>query len=516
MTLTTGSTLVGNYTREFDLLTDRLQRQKFVSAGGSALFELEYAYQQGSYLHGITDRHAGAASDGFDATAIFSYDPRSRLLSRTLAADASGTARFFGYDELGNLILRDGASAGAASNQLYSGPRPHQLTQSTLLNKTYTHDDSGNVTRRGNQYYAYDSENRLGCVGTSASPCSSVVNSFAYDLDGNRIWEARSLSDVSIFFGSDFEFIPASPGKSRFHVVANGRVIATRNIDSTALRTELGGWLPFVDWSARELSPAVIALALSGLLLAALAAGRRQPWAEHPIRTAIAYGVLLSLVVPPVAARAGGAPPAISNRFTFSDHLGSPMLSINTAAEVVFRRVLEPFGRVIVETNPGETDPDLYTGKRRERISGLVDFGARWYDPEVGRFTALDPIAGILEDPQTHNGYSYVNNNPSNNIDPDGRCAWWGCLDLILYAAIAAAGSYAAATSGNSGSSGQGQAGVTFSFGGAANPREQGTADREQRTRRDPLSVLPEALRWRNHSIAKQAMRSHVADRITR
>ncbi|MFQ5515845.1 MAG: RHS repeat-associated core domain-containing protein, partial [Myxococcota bacterium] len=48
--------------------------------------------------------------------------------------------------------------------------------------------------------------------------------------------------------------------------------------------------------------------------------------------------------------------------------------------------------------------------------TGLVRFGARDYDPEVGRWTAKDPIrfAGGL------NLYAYVGSEPINRIDPSG------------------------------------------------------------------------------------------------
>ena len=40
----------------------------------------------------------------------------------------------------------------------------------------------------------------------------------------------------------------------------------------------------------------------------------------------------------------------------------------------------------------------------------------------VGRFTSVDPgnIGAGLGDPQSWNGYGYVNNDPMNNIDPRG------------------------------------------------------------------------------------------------
>ena len=42
-------------------------------------------------------------------------------------------------------------------------------------------------------------------------------------------------------------------------------------------------------------------------------------------------------------------------------------------------------------------------------------FGARFYDPEVGRFITVDPGKDGL------NWYAYCNNNPLRYIDPDGR-----------------------------------------------------------------------------------------------
>ena len=48
-------------------------------------------------------------------------------------------------------------------------------------------------------------------------------------------------------------------------------------------------------------------------------------------------------------------------------------------------------------------------------------FGARYYDPETGRFITKDPDGGDVTDPQSPNPYVYVKNNPLNLIDPDGE-----------------------------------------------------------------------------------------------
>lgn len=81
------------------------------------------------------------------------------------------------------------------------------------------------------------------------------------------------------------------------------------------------------------------------------------------------------------------------------------------------------------KTNPG-FQPFAFAGGIHDLDTGFVRFGARDYDPSVGRWTAKDPI--LFSGGQV-NLYVYVGNDPVNLVDPLGL---WG----VTYANTGQAG----------------------------------------------------------------------------
>ncbi len=78
---------------------------------------------------------------------------------------------------------------------------------------------------------------------------------------------------------------------------------------------------------------------------------------------------------------------------------------------------------IVAGTNPHRFS---YNGKELDESLDLdrYYYGARYYDPELGRFTSPDPIS------DDWTPYSYVRNNPIMNNDPTGMTV---CLRVLRH-----------------------------------------------------------------------------------
>ncbi|MEZ0109022.1 RHS repeat-associated protein [Catenulispora sp. EB89] len=110
--------------------------------------------------------------------------------------------------------------------------------------------------------------------------------------------------------------------------------------------------------------------------------------------------------------------------YEISNSQGSGATTINAGTgQIAARRYFKPYGdqRTTGTTITFGTFPDDHTflGKTTDTATGLVDVGARKYDPTTGRFISADPLfqAG---NPQSIGGYVYADDDPVNGADPTG------------------------------------------------------------------------------------------------
>ncbi|MCU1285654.1 MAG: repeat-associated core domain protein [Acidobacteriales bacterium] len=110
--------------------------------------------------------------------------------------------------------------------------------------------------------------------------------------------------------------------------------------------------------------------------------------------------------------------PNSTTNYYVADHLGSSKLMLSGYGYPVWSGTFLPLGQ---EWNPQIT-PNHYkfTGDEHDSESNLEHTQFRQLSTTQGRWTSPDPLGGNIDDPQSLNGYAYVQNNPVNWTDPLG------------------------------------------------------------------------------------------------
>lgn len=117
-------------------------------------------------------------------------------------------------------------------------------------------------------------------------------------------------------------------------------------------------------------------------------------------------------------------PPAPFNKTIYhhADHLSGSNIDTDETGAVMEMTDYYPFGEIRVDqTTSSYKDTYKFTGKELDPETNLYYYGARYYNPAIGRFVSQDTWDGDIKDPQTLNKYSYVRNNPLRYVDPTGN-----------------------------------------------------------------------------------------------
>jgi RHS repeat-associated protein len=323
-----------------------------------------------------------------------SYDKDNKLTAMALANGISNT---YSYDE---------------------NNRPTNIAAGNLLNLAYSYDAAGNITRINSDYYGYDGLNRLTWYGNLpyAQKANATGTAWSYDAAGNMTAKAtyrKGVSQENVAFSYDLANRLLTMGTAAYsNDNAGARTQKVKAGDTW--RYEYDGESRLTRVNKNGTSQVQCAYDGTGMRYKKVENGKTTYYIYSGSNTLVEYSpsngkytYRIYAGKRAVAEEVGGVV-----KFYHKDHLGSTRLVTDAAGKKIAAYKYAPYGEL--ETAAGDGSDYRFTDKATDAGTGLSYFGARYYDPETGRFITQDPAM------YGHNWYEYCNNNPVRFIDPFG------------------------------------------------------------------------------------------------
>lgn len=373
----------------------------------------------------------------------YTYDPVGNI---THIRDAAQQTVFFRnrriepsaeytYDAIHRLIEATGRehlgqAAGAPSSQSYNDglraglPHPGDGNVMGRYLERYVYDEVGNFDEMGHpgawtRRYAYNEpsalepgrrSNRLTSSTVTRGPTESYsIGADGYDSHGNMLrmshlhlmqWDSNNqlqMTQRQVVNAADLDG-KEHHGERTWHVydAAGHRTRTVTELATGQVKDErvyLGGFEVYRSHGANALVRETLHVA-----------GGEQ-------RVAL------------VETRVHGAEPGVPSRlfrYQLGNHIGSSNLELNHAAQILSYEEYTPYGSTSYQAVRSQTQTPKrlrFSGRERLESSGLIDFGARFYIPWLGRWTAPEP-SGIRDGT---NLYEFVRGNPVVHVELDGH-----------------------------------------------------------------------------------------------
>ena len=305
-------------------------------------------------------------------------------------------------------------------------PRGYKFTYdglNRLLDAVYGEGTSlsSNAGRFTEKVTSYDKNgNILGLhrYGQTGASSYGLIDNLTFTLEGNQLNRVDDASTATAY-NNGFEFKDAVKQANEYTYDANGNLTKdlNRNISNIQYNfLNLPGKVTFGDGSTIE-----YVYAADGTKL-------RTKHVINGTTTTTDYcgNVVYENGVQKLLLTEAGYVTLADKKYHYylTDHQGNNRVVLNQDGTVEEVNHYYPFGGLFA--NSTNVQPYKYNGKELDTKNGLnwYDYGARHYDPALGRFTTIDPMAE--EDSQT-SLYSYCLSNPVNFIDPSG------CLTSPIY-----------------------------------------------------------------------------------
>jgi RHS repeat-associated protein len=374
---------------------------------GGVKYQTLYSYDKASNVLSIT------YPDGYVLS--MTYDALNRL--KTVGSFA--TVGYTLDSMIGKITFGDGEVTTYTYN---SRDWPTQILDkygsTKEMDLNYTYDGVGNVRSINNENYKYDWLNRL---NSTVGPWGTIT--YAYDQVGNMVREVQGSTSTVYCYGlynrlSSYTTSSCSSPTVSYTYDANGNLVS-----------KTGGWTYSYNY-ANELTKVVH----SGTTVQANSYdgdGQRIQQVDSSKAYTYSYDGLSILYMKNVTGStttvtksfyADGLQVAkmvgTSAYYLHEDALGNVRLEATSSVTITFSSNYVPYG-----SNYGVNGKEvfMYAGEPYDSVTGLYLFGARYYDPTIGRFIAEDSYGGDDDDPTTLNKYVYAGDNPERYTDPTGH-----------------------------------------------------------------------------------------------
>jgi RHS repeat-associated protein len=380
-------------------------------------------YDKNLWLSSITVNNA--------STVNYTYDKDGLLVGASSTAGGMTITR-----NADNGFVTSTALGNVTTENDYNGFGELSVTTTSVSTKgifgqIIERDDLGRITSIEEQVGATPHKlsftyNNLGRLETATR--DGVTTTYKYDANGNRA-SVRSGTDAAVAAKYDAQDRILSFGSQTYKPTATGNLESRTDGTKTVGLTydELGN---LTSASLKDIAATTtIDYVIDGF-------GRRvgrkvngtfdKKWLYRdglrPVAEVDSVGVFTHFVY---ANSQSGAPDFLIRSGVLyrivKDYLGSIRMVVNASTGAVAQSLeYDAFGRVLSETGAG-FQPFGFAGGIYDVDTKLVRFGARDYDPGMGRWTNKDPIGFAGGDT---NIYAYVGNDPVNRLDASGLRDW--------------------------------------------------------------------------------------------
>ncbi|KAF4335297.1 virulence plasmid b [Fusarium beomiforme] len=343
------------------------------------------------------------------------YDNRGFTLSHSLTGSAPLVQNLYVYGDLDQLYHVEDLGSGETTAYTYSGKR---LTSSRSKNgsTTYNYDTSGNIISRGSITLSYDSSSVCGTEDGSTS--------FNVDYDGAGRMTSRRTNESNIGFKYDdfgnLASITDARTKETTNIILDGQGNMIKRIQAD------GSQEIFVNKSYSVIVKA------DGQRSTRYALFNDQD--------------LIATMVTNQPSSSGSRDPHTQALIHYLDTKNNITHTFNASDESLHTRLCyDDYGLLQPSKQGTDTKDDLentYESRYLDEKSGLLYFGARWYDPLVCRFITPDNITDpmLLLATDGMNRHAFENNDPINHIDPTGHWSWNATWGVLAGAGLIAAG----------------------------------------------------------------------------